>query len=216
MAINWTEAQIEEVVASVLKSLNSDTVTSKNSWDSTQYNGRKLVGVYADMNDAIDAATAGYKAVRAMSLEEREKIISAIRDLCRKEAPIMAELGVAETKMGRVAHKTAKHILVADKTPGTSDIVSQAKTGDFGLTLTEMAPFGVVGSITPSTNPSETVICNSIGMIAAGNGVVFNPHPNAIATSNYAVDLVNRASAMMGGPSAYCFYIHLAHCAVTE
>ncbi len=200
MAINWTEAQIEEVVATVLKNLNGGGVSSKNSWDSTQYNGRKLVGVYADMNDAIEAATAGYKAVRAMTLEEREKIISAIRDLCRKEAPIMAELGVSETKMGRVAHKTAKHVLVADKTPGTSDIVSHAKTGDFGLTLTEMAPFGVVGSITPSTNPSETVICNSIGMIAAGNGVVFNPHPNAIATSNYAVDLVNRASAMAGGP----------------
>ena len=64
-----------------------------------------------------------------------------------------------------------------------------------------MAPFGVVGSITPSTNPSETVICNSIGMIAAGNGVVFNPHPNAIATSNYAVDLINRASKMAGGPA---------------
>lgn len=200
MAINWTEAQIEEVVASVLKNLGNDSVKSQKSWDSTQYNGRKLIGVYADMNDAIEAATAGYKAVRAMSLEEREKIIAAIRDLCRKEAPIMAELGVSETKMGRVAHKTAKHILVADKTPGTSDIVAQAKTGDFGLTLTEMAPFGVVGSITPSTNPSETVICNSIGMIAAGNGVVFNPHPNAIATSNYAVDLVNRASAMAGGP----------------
>jgi len=63
-----------------------------------------------------------------------------------------------------------------------------------------MAPFGVVGSITPSTNPSETVICNSIGMIAAGNGVVFNPHPGAIATSNYAVDLINRASLAAGGP----------------
>ena len=112
----------------------------------------------------------------------------------------MAALGVAETKMGRVDHKTAKHMLVADKTPGTSDIVAQAKTGDYGLTLTEMAPFGVVGSITPSTNPSETVICNSIGMIAAGNGVVFNPHPGAIATSNYAIDLVNRASKMAGGP----------------
>ena len=200
MAINWTEAQIEEVVNAVIKNLNGGAPVAKSGWDSTQYNGRRLIGVYADMNAAIEAATAGYKAVRAMSLEEREKVISAIRDLCRKEAPIMANLGVTETKMGRVAHKTAKHILVADKTPGTADIVAQAKTGDYGLTLTEMAPFGVVGSITPSTNPSETVICNSIGMIAAGNGVVFNPHPNAIATSNYAVDLVNRASAMAGGP----------------
>ena len=200
MAINWTEAQIEEVVASVLKNLKGEAPAQSKGWDSTQYEGRKLIGVYADMNDAIEAATAGYKAIRAMSLEEREKVITAIRELCRKEAPIMARLGVAETKMGKVAHKTAKHILVADKTPGTADIVAQVKTGDYGLTLTEMAPFGVVGSITPSTNPSETVICNSIGMIAAGNGVVFNPHPNAIATSNYAVDLVNRACASAGGP----------------
>ena len=202
MAINWTDAQIEQVVNAVIKNLgvSSTAVQNSNGWDSTQYNGRKLIGVYADMNDAIDAATAGYKAVRAMSLEEREKVISAIRELCRKEAPIMAQLGVAETKMGRVAHKTAKHMLVADKTPGTSDVVATVKTGDYGLTLTEMAPFGVVGSITPSTNPSETVICNSIGMIAAGNGVVFNPHPGAIATSNYAVDLVNRAVASAGGP----------------
>ncbi len=201
MAINWTEAQIEEVIAQVLKNLNGGAPTAKNAWDGSQYNGRKYIGVYTDMNDAIDAATAGYKAVRAMSLEEREKVITAIRELCRAEASVMANLGVAETKMGKVAHKTAKHILVADKTPGTADIVSQAKTGDHGLTLTEMAPFGVVGSITPSTNPSETVICNSIGMIAAGNGVVFNPHPNAIATSNYAVDLVNRACAKAGGPA---------------
>lgn len=201
MAINWTEAQIEDVVAKVVKELGGEVSTARKDWDATQYEGRKFIGVYADMNDAIDAATAGYKAVRAMSLEEREKVIFKIRDFCRKEAPIMAALGVAETKMGKVGHKTAKHILVADKTPGTADIVAQARTGDYGLTLTEMAPFGVVGSITPSTNPSETVICNSIGMIAAGNGVVFNPHPNAIATSNYAVDLVNRACAAAGGPA---------------
>ena len=200
MAINWTEAQIEEIVASVMKSLKSEAPATKGKYDGAGYNGKSYIGVYTDMKDAIDAAESGYKAIRAMSLDQREKVIAIIRDLCRKEAPVMAEIGVDETKMGRVDHKIAKHMLVADKTPGTSDITPNVKTGDFGLTLTEMAPFGVVGSITPSTNPSETVICNSIGMIAAGNGVVFNPHPNAIATSNYAVDLINRASAMAGGP----------------
>ena len=200
MAINWTEAQIEQIVASVMRGLKSEAPATKDEYDGAGYRGKRYIGVYDDMSDAIDAAESGYKAIRAMSLEEREKLITAIRDLCRKEASAMAALGVAETKMGRVDHKTAKHMLVADKTPGTADIAAEVKTGDYGLTLTEMAPFGVVGSITPSTNPSETVICNSIGMIAAGNGVVFNPHPNAIATSNYAVDLINRASALSGGP----------------
>ncbi len=197
MAAPISEAEIRQVVSQVLNRIQTAPAAS---WDSTQYGGRKLVGIYEDMNDAIAAADAGYRAIRSMSVEQRETIITEIRRLTREEAPIMAELGVAETGMGRVDHKRLKHLLVADKTPGTEDIVSHAKTGDNGLTLVEMAPFGVVGAITPSTNPSETVICNSIGMIAAGNGVVFNPHPNAIATSNYAVDLVNRACKAAGGP----------------
>ncbi len=200
MAINWTEAQVAELVAKVVAEVTSSKAPAAPEWSSTQYGGRKLIGIYATMEEAIAAAEAGYKAIRAMSVAEREKLITSIRNYCRAEAGTMAALGVAETKMGRVDHKTAKHILVADKTPGTEDIVAEAKTGDHGLTLTERAPFGVVGAITPSTNPSETVICNSMGMIAAGNGVVFNPHPGAIATSNYAVDLVNRAVHAVGGP----------------
>ena len=194
---NITEAEIRKIVENIVKGASGG---SAKSYTPTEYNGRRLIGIYDDMNDAIDAAERGYRAVRAMTVEQREKIIDEIRRLTILEAPIMAEIGVAETGMGRVDHKRLKHLLVAEKTPGTEDIVSEAKTGDNGLTLTEMAPFGVVGAITPSTNPSETVICNSIGMIAAGNGVVFNPHPNAICTSNYAVDLVNRASATAGGP----------------
>lgn len=202
MAIEISEAQINQIVQSVLKTMPGakEEKSTQRAWDSTQYEGRTFAGVFTDMNTAIAATQEGYKAVRAMSVEQREKIIAEIRRLTRAEAPIMAKLGVEETGMGRVDHKIAKHLLVADKTPGTEDIQPSARTGDSGLTLIEMAPFGLVGSITPSTNPSETVICNSIGMIAAGNGVVFNPHPNAIAVSNYAVDLVNRASKAAGGP----------------
>ena len=203
MVNNLTEAQINEIVARVVSAYTKPAaapVAEAKEWDATQYHGRKLIGVYETMEEAIAVANEGYKAVRAMSVAQREKLVGAIREFTRAEARNMAVLGVAETKMGRVDHKYAKHLLVADKTPGTEDIVSEAKTGDNGLTLTEMAPFGVVGAITPSTNPSETVICNSIGMIVAGNGVVFNPHPGAIATSNYAVDLVNRAVRSAGGP----------------
>ncbi len=185
MANKLSEAQINEIVSRVVSEFKKPAApAAAKEWDATQYHGRRLIGVFETMEQAIDQANAGYRAVRAMSVAQREKVITAIRELTRKEANIMAALGVAETKMGRVDHKIAKHLLVADKTPGTEDIVEEARTGDSGLTLTEMAPFGVVGAITPSTNPSETVICNSIGMIAAGNGVVYNAHPGAIATSN--------------------------------
>lgn len=157
-------------------------------------------GVFKDMNDAIAAAKEAQRVVKTMTIENREKIIKKIREKTKENARQLAELGVAETGMGRVDHKILKHQLVAEKTPGTEDIKTVAWSGDKGLTLVEMGPFGVIGSITPSTNPSETIICNSIGMIAAGNTVVFNPHPSAIKVSTLAVKIVNEASIEAGGP----------------
>ena len=52
------------------------SVSSGNAWDSTQYQGRRLIGVYATMEEAIDAANEGYKMVRAMSVAQREKVIT--------------------------------------------------------------------------------------------------------------------------------------------
>ena len=135
-----------------------------------------------------------------MSLDHREKVISNIRKKIMENAEILARMGVQETGMGNVGHKILKHQLVAEKTPGTEDITTTAWSGDRGLTLIEMGPFGVIGAITPCTNPSETVLCNTIGMFAAGNTVVFNPHPAAIKTSIYAINLLNEASVEAGGP----------------
>lgn len=157
-------------------------------------------GVFSDMNEAIAAAKKAQQVVRTMSMDQREKIISIIRRKTKEQAEIIARMGVEETGMGNVGHKILKHHLVAERTPGTEDISTVAWSGDRGLTLIEMGPFGVIGAITPCTNPSETVLCNAMGMLAAGNTVVFNPHPQAIRTSIYAINLVNEASLEAGGP----------------
>lgn len=157
-------------------------------------------GVFKDMNDAIAASIKAQKIVHDMSLDQRERIISAIRRKTHENAELLANMGVNETGMGNVGDKILKHHLTADKTPGTEDIKTIAWSGDRGLTLVEMGPFGVIGAITPATNPSETVICNSIGMIAGGNTVVFNPHPNAKKTTIFTINMINEASLECGGP----------------
>ena len=165
---------------------------------SCDVSGKK--GVFSDMNEAIEASKKAQKIVAKMSMDQREAIISKIREKIKENAEILARMGVEETGMGNVGHKILKHQLVAEKTPGTEDITTTAWSGDRGLTLIEMGPFGVIGAITPCTNPSETVLCNTIGMLAGGNTVVFNPHPAAIKTSIYAVNLLNEASVEVGGP----------------
>ncbi len=157
-------------------------------------------GIFKEMNEAVAAAKKAQQRVRLMSMDQREEIISIIRRKTKENAELFARMGVEETKMGNVGHKILKHHLVADKTPGTEDITTTAWSGDRGLTLVEMAPFGVIGAITPTTNPSETIICNTIGMLAGGNTVVFSPHPSAVKTSLYAINMINEASLEAGGP----------------
>ena len=66
--------------------------------------------------------------------------------------------------------------------------------------VTERAPYGVFGAITPTTNPTETIINNGIGMLAGGNAVVFNTHPSAWRVCGWLVHLLNEAIVGAGGP----------------
>jgi hypothetical protein len=77
-----------------------------------------------------------------------------------------------------------------------------AYTGDDGLMLIKRAPYGVLIAVTPTTNPTETILCNAIGIVAAGNAVVFNLHPSAAQVCNWCVHLLNEAIQSAGPPLA--------------
>lgn len=162
--------------------------------------GSKRLGIFEDMNDAVEAANVAQKALFELTLSDRKRIIDSITAHLRPYVEEISRLAYEETGMGRYEHKIIKNNLVLDKTPSVEDLRAGVFTGDDGLTLLEMSPFGVIGAISPSTNPSETVICNAIGMLAAGNSVVFSPHPGAYKTSNRTVELINEAIQLVNGP----------------
>jgi acyl-CoA reductase-like NAD-dependent aldehyde dehydrogenase len=107
---------------------------------------------------------------------------------------------LAETGLGNLADKQAKNLLAAERTPGVEDVEPMASTDEHGLTLTERAPWGVIGAITPVTNPISSIVCNAIGMVAAGNSVVFNVHPGAKRISCRLIGMLNEAMSMEGSP----------------
>jgi len=158
-------------------------------------------GVHATVEQALDAAQAAFLQLRDCSLEERSRYIAALRETMIAELEVISQMAVEETGLGRYLDKLAKNRLVAEKTPGVESLTPRAETGDHGLTLTEWAPYGVIGSITPCTNPTETILNNGIGMLAAGNAVVFNTHPSAKRVSAYFIDRLNAAIERCGGPS---------------
>jgi acyl-CoA reductase-like NAD-dependent aldehyde dehydrogenase len=157
-------------------------------------------GIFATIDDAVKAAETAYREFSLVSHERRKGFIEAMRQVGIDNAERFARDAVAETGLGRVSHKVQKNLLAATKTPGVEDLKPVAYTGDDGLTLVEPAPYGVIGSITPTTNPAATVLNNSLSAVSAGNAVVFHPHPSAVGVSNLCVRLLNRAILAAGGP----------------
>ena len=157
-------------------------------------------GVHDDLDQAVAAANRAFEIWRDVKVETRAKCIAALRQTCLDRVEEIAQKAVAETGLGRVDHKIIKNRTAILKTPGLEILETVAFTGDDGLTLHERAPFGTLLSITPSTNPTETIINNAISMIAGGNSVVFNVHPGARQISRTVIAWINEAVLASGGP----------------
>lgn len=158
------------------------------------------IGIFDTIDEAVQAARVAFCQYDQMGLLKRNAIISSIRQAMREHGDALARMAWEETGLGRYEDKVKKNKLVTEKTPGTEDLQPIAVSGDDGLTLMELAPYGVIGSITPTTNPTSTIINNTIAMLAAGNAVVFNVHPNAKRCSCHNVALINKAILAAGGP----------------
>lgn len=215
--MNLTEQDIKQIIESVLENVESalseehskvnnplkmKTITSP----SQTVNGSSYTygenGVFERVEDAIDAAyEAQIELMKNYEKNDRERMIESIRNIIRTEKESLARLVLEETKIGRYEHKLAKLELTVEKTPGTEDLPTESFTGDDGLTIVEHGPFGLIGAVTPVTNPTETIINNAIGMIAAGNAVVFNVHPSSVQSCIRVVSLINQAIEQSGGPS---------------
>ncbi|MDU2071757.1 MAG: aldehyde dehydrogenase EutE [Cutibacterium avidum] len=162
-----------------------------------------LAGVFNDVNSAVGAARRAFVAFSECSLAQRRAFVDAVREAATQQDRLeyMASAAVEETRMGNAHHKVLKNRYAATRTPGVEDLVMEAHQGDDGLTTLEYSPYGVIGAVTPTTNPTETIICNTIGMLSAGNTVVFSPHPRARHLSAWLVDVLNRAMMATGAPA---------------
>ena len=185
--------RISGIVAEVLERLEAETPGRGTT-------ATAPLGIHPDLDTAVKAAQDAFAAYDQVPLSTRNAVIASVRETLAGQYRTIAQLAVDETGLGRVEDKILKNRIVTERTPGTEDLAPVAWTGDHGMTLAERAPYGVIATITPVTNPSETVINNGISMIAGGNTVVFCPHPSARKVSNLTIDLINRAARRAGAP----------------
>ncbi|MDR3456067.1 MAG: aldehyde dehydrogenase [Verrucomicrobiae bacterium] len=153
---------------------------------------RGKYGVFATAEEACAAAQESFLQLKQKGVAARRKIEEIVKALAEKNAEAWGKLEFDETKIGRLDHKIAK-LQIIKLVPGVDWLRPDARSGDFGITLEEFTPFGVVGAVTPSTHSIPTLSGNIVNICAAGNSVVFNAHPSAARCAASAVRAYNEA-----------------------
>jgi aldehyde dehydrogenase len=187
MAAVSTEQTIRTVVQEVLAQLGkSNGVASNNGHSNGDW------GVFNNVDDAVAAANEAFEKLKSASMEDRGKAIQIVKDICFNQAEELGTAELAETKIGRLDHKIEK-LQIIRRVPGIEYLKCDAVTGDNGLTVTEFAPFGVIGAITPVTHSLPTLAANFVNMVSAGNTIVVNPHPSGAGIACEGVRRFNKA-----------------------
>lgn len=207
-----SEKNLNEIVRNVIQeyargeNLTTPPIQKLEVVDIVKNEGKKVYeknreGIFTTMESAIESAKLAQQQLRKELIATRVAIIEKIRQVTLNHKEELAKLMVEETGLGNYADKIKKIELVATKTPGVEDLEVQAYSGDDGLTTVEYSPYGVIGAVTPVTNPVETIVANSIGMIASGNSVVFNVHPSSVRSTSLIVRLINKEIEMLNAPA---------------
>ncbi len=188
-----TDDLIRSVVSEVLTNMRGgQPAPASLSRPSSNGQGHRW-GVFDDVDAAATAAAAAQKEFEKRSMEERKKAVECVRRICIDQAEPLGREEFEETKIGRLQHKIDKLVTCAEKTPGVEFLRTDAYSGENGVTLTEYAPFGVIGIITPVTHSLPTLAGNAINMLAAGNSLVCNPHPSGAQIACKGTELFNKA-----------------------
>ena len=166
---------------------------------------KDYIGVFQTAEEALEAAREAQKTLmKDFTVEDRQRFIDAAKVKFSAHLEEMSLLERIETGYGRYEDKLKKNGGSYANTVGTESIPVMTYTGSKGLTMEYFAPFGVVGGITPVTNPSSTIYANSRHNVAVGNAIIFNPHPAARVCSKWSVGLFNEAVVEAGGPANLC------------
>ena len=134
-------------------------------------------GVFATVDEAVNAAYEAQKKVEAMSLEERGRMIEIICRICNDRREELGRMELEETKVGRLDHKIQK-LKNMRFVLGVEAMRSEARSDHTGLCIIERAPWGVIGMMLPVTHSVPTMASNAINILAAGNTAIFGPHPS--------------------------------------
>src|SRR5919205_851841 len=136
----------------------------------------------SQIQDLITRARAAQATFESFSQEQVDAIVKGIGKYVYDNAEELARMAVDETGIGVYEDKVLKNkskarvIWNSLKDKKSRGIIGEDPDANMVFVA---KPMGVVGAVTPVTNPVVTPMCNVMFAIKTGNAVIFAPHPKA-------------------------------------
>lgn len=154
----------------------------------------------------INRSREAQKQIENYTQEQVDELIRAMVWSVAKPgmAEEIAQFTVDETQLGNYDGKFLK---IQRKTRATlMDIINDKSVGileeDPERAIVKIAkPMGVIGALSPSTNPEATPVIKSIHAVKGRNSIIVAPHPRAKLTNKKICDLMREAIVKCGAPA---------------
>ena len=154
----------------------------------------------------INRSREAQKQIENYTQEQVDELIRAMVWSVAKPgmAEEIAQFTVDETQLGNYDGKFLK---IQRKTRATlMDIIDDKSVGileeDTERAIVKIAkPMGVIGALSPSTNPEATPVIKSIHAVKGRNSIIVAPHPRAKLTNKKICDLMREAIVKCGAPA---------------
>ncbi len=156
-----------------------------------------------EARSAVAAARDAQRQFAHASQAEVDRICAAMAEAAHAAAERLGRMASEETGYGVPEHKTLKNVLSSKvlwdaikdiPTVGVIRHDPQRRIYDIAW------PMGVVAALTPSTNPTSTVIYKILIAVKARNAIVVAPHPTAAKCCGEAARLMAEAGVRAGMP----------------
>ena len=155
------------------------------------------------IKNLIDKSRKAQAKFEKFSQEEVDKIVKALAKVVFDNAEKLARMAVEETRMGNVEDKVMKKLgksrIIWNSLKGKKSvgILDYDKTTQIALVA---KPMGIIGVVTPCTNPVVTPMCNAMFALKGRNSIIIAPHPRAKKCGKFTVDLFNEAIEKYNAP----------------
>lgn len=171
--------------------------------------------------EMMDRARKAQAILETYNQEQIDELITALVWSCCQSgvAEEIARHTIDETQLGDY---NGKFLKISVKTRAAlMDIIDDKSVGvieeDKERNIIKIAkPVGVIGALSPSTNPEATPVIKSINAIKGRNAIIIAPHPRAKLTNKLIVGKLRAALEKMGAPADLIQGIELPSMELTD